>query len=77
MTRVIIDLNVRVSLNGWTNITYADFDDVIGTDIPLPGEQVTAIEIETGINGDATVVKVDTEKRILFLKVDWKRLMAP
>src|SRR4051794_31675710 len=70
MTRIAIDLNVRVR----GNETYAGFEDVEG---PLPshhGELVEVYERESGASGKAEVRDIDNERRLIFLAVDWAGL---
>jgi hypothetical protein len=77
MKRVIIDLNVRLSFGDKNDATYSGFEDVIGEIRPKPGEPVEVIEIESGICGHGRILGVDLERRLLFLDVDWKALVAP
>lgn len=77
LKRVIIDLNVRLSFGDKNDATYCGYEDVIGEVLPMPGERVTVIEIESGIYGRGRVLGSDAEKRLLFLDVDWKGLAAP
>lgn len=78
-TRIVIDPNVRVR----GNQTYAGFEDVqaqgnLGrarlshADGPVAaGDRVLAVEAESGIVTDATVVDVDSERELVYLAVDW------
>lgn len=68
MTRVEIDLNVRVR----GNLTFAGLEDADG---PLAaGDQVEVFEPESGITGSARVAQIDTARRLVFLAVDWPAL---
>lgn len=66
--RVAIDLNVRVR----GNETYAGFEDVDGG--LAPGDLVEVYERETGLRGSARVTKVDNQRQLVFLAVDWPSL---
>lgn len=73
--RIVIDPNVRVR----GNKTYAGFEDVLTrtrmttADRPVqPGDKVLAVEPESSIVTDATVVDVDYERKIIYLAVDWQ-----
>lgn len=68
MTRIAIDLNVRVR----GNLTYSGYEDIEG-DLPLDGV-VEVYEPETGVSGPGRVVEVDEESRLVYLEVDWTRL---
>jgi hypothetical protein len=63
----VIDLNVRVR----GNQTYAGFEDVRGP-VPAAGEQVLAIEVESGVVMDAAATDIDQEKRLVYLAPDWQ-----
>ena len=68
MTRVEIDLNVRVRGNG----TYAGFEDVQG---PLAvGMDVEVYESESGLTGPGRVTEIDAAKELVFLSVEWGAL---
>jgi len=67
--RAEIDPNVRVRGNQ-TFTTFSCCDRV-----PLPGEHVTVYEPESGVEGPAVVTDVDDTKRLVYLKVDWERLL--
>lgn len=68
MTRIAIDLNVRVR----GNLTYSGFEDIEG-EIPLDGV-VDVYEPESGVFGTGRVVEQDIEKRLVYLEVDWAKL---
>ncbi len=68
LTRVAIDLNIRVR----GNQTYAGLEDADG---PVAvGDDIEVYERETRLAGPATVVEVDTVKRLVDLAVDWSAL---
>ena len=69
MTRIEIDPNVRVE-SGWT---YSGFEDVTGP-VPMVGELVTVFESEDRIQGEAFVTRVDRDRRLVYLDVDWSSL---
>lgn len=70
-TLVTIDLNVRIG----GNQTFAGFEDVDG---PIrPGGEVTVVEPESGIQGPGRVVRIDAERELIYLEVEWSRLSRP
>lgn len=74
LKRVIIDQNIRLSFGDKNDATYSGYEDVIGEELPRPKEHVYVVEIESGLTGHARVLGMDTEKRLLFLDVDWNTL---
>ncbi len=68
MTRIAIDLNVRVR----GNLTYSGFEDIDG-EIPLDGI-VEVHEPESGVVGTGRVVEQDVDKRLVYLEVNWADL---
>lgn len=65
LTRVTIDLNVRVR----GNQTFSGLEDADG---PVAvGDKVLAVEAETGIIADAEITDVDEEHGLVYLAVDW------
>jgi len=66
--RIAIDPNVRVR----GNETYAGLEDVEG-DIAA-GSRVVVYEPESGLVGPAEVTEIDTDKRLVYLAVDWQAL---
>lgn len=72
MTRIAIDLNVRVR----GNLTYSGFEDIDG-DLPLPGMDVEVYEPESGMVGVGRVADLDEEHRLVYLQVDWAGLRLP
>lgn len=71
-SRVPIDLNVRVE-HGYT---YAWIRDVDGPS-PQQGDQVEVYEPESGLTGFAIVARVDADRALVFLDVDWGSLDFP
>jgi hypothetical protein len=69
--RIAIDPNVRVR----GNQTYAGLEDVEGA--VTVGSKVEVYERESGLTGPAEVTDVDTERRLIYLAVDWTRLHEP
>lgn len=68
MTRIEIDLNVRVRGNG----TRAGFEDVEG---PMAvGMKVQVYESESGLGGTGRVTEIDPAKELVVLSVDWASL---
>lgn len=72
--RVRIDLNVRLGRYG----TYAGFEDVEGVEPAQMKrwDRVRVFEGESGLEGPAAVERVDTERQIVYLQVDWPLLGA-
>jgi len=73
--RVEIDPNVRVGGNG----TYAGFEDVHNGD-PATMKRwdwVRVFEPESGLEGPARVERVDHERKLLHLQVEWSLLRGP
>lgn len=68
MTRIAIDLNVRVR----GNLTYSGLDDVEGS-LPRNG-LVQVYEPESGLVGRGRVVEVDEDTQLVYLQVDWNSL---
>lgn len=71
MTEVIIDLNIRTT----GGLTYAGLDDVNG-DTPVEGESVIVREVESGLTGRGRVDRVDQDKGLVYLEVDWSSLSS-
>lgn len=71
MISVEIDLNVRVRGN-WTFTGLEDADGPI-----YPGQRVRVFEPESGLQGPGRVEEIDSERRLLFLSVDWSLLREP
>jgi len=69
-TRVAIDLNVRVR----GDQTYAGFEDVEG-DMPFQGARVEVYERESGVFGKAEVIEIDSDRQLIFLRVNWAALV--
>lgn len=69
MTRVLIDLNVRVRGND----TYAGFEDVDSWPISV-GSVVEVFEPESGVHGGGRVNDIDLVRRLVYLSVDWASL---
>lgn len=68
VTRVEIDPNVRVH----GNLGRAGLEDADG---PLTvGQDVTVYEPESGLTGPGRVVRIDTDKQLVFLAVQWSEL---
>lgn len=70
--RITIDPNVRVS----GNRTYAGLEDVDGGPVK-PGDRVRVWEPESDVSGSATVERVDAERGLVYLDVNWSALRAP
>lgn len=68
MTRIAIDLNVRVR----GNLTYSGFEDIEG-DLPLDG-WVEVYEPESDIVGWGRVVEIDEDTRLVYLEIEWAAL---
>lgn len=68
MTRIAIDLNVRVR----GDLTYSGFEDIEGT-LPADG-LVEVYEPESGVRGRGRVVDVDDQAELVYLEVDWPGL---
>jgi hypothetical protein len=66
MTLVEIDPNVRVE----GNLTYSGFEDVCGS-FPVVGQRVRVIEPESELGSTATVIKIDEDRSLIYLDVDW------
>jgi len=73
MTRIAIDLNVRVR----GQQTYAGFEDVLDGDHPHPGDFVEVFERESGVFGKAQVTDIDSDRELIYLAVDWAHLAEP
>jgi hypothetical protein len=69
MTEIHIDPNVRIR----GGMTYAGLEDISGPR-PEPGDNVTVVEIESGLVGHATVDSIDDDKQLIYLDVDWASL---
>lgn len=69
MTRIAIDLNVRVR----GNLTYSGFEDIEG-ERPDEGAPVRVHEPESGLVGTGRVIEVDKENELIYLEVDWASL---
>lgn len=68
MTRIEIDLNVRVR----GNLTYSGYEHADG---PLSeGEPVTVYEPDSGLAGSGCIVELDDDSRIVYIAVDWTSL---
>lgn len=68
VARVEIDLNNRVRGN-WT---VAGLEDA---DVPVRvGDDVEVFEPESGVVGTGRVEDIDSDKRLLYLSVDWSTL---
>lgn len=69
---IIIDPNVRTE----GNRTYGGFEDVRGgfVDDLSPGDQVTVVEEESDVIGEATVYQINPERRLVYLVVNWSSL---
>ncbi|MFC9761664.1 hypothetical protein [Rhodococcus jostii] len=68
---IVIDPNLRVGDNN----TLAGFDDVIeGSSDLVAGLHVGVLEPESGLFGDARIVRIDHGKKLVELAVDWKLL---
>lgn len=65
MTYIAIDLNVRTE----DNQTYVGFEDADRS--VRVGQYVTVVEPESGIQGSAVVTRVDAERSLIYLAVDW------
>lgn len=65
-TRIVIDPNIRVR----GNLTLADSGDVSGP-MPEVGDDVVAVEAESGLHGPACVVDIDRDRDLIYLSVDW------
>lgn len=72
MTRIAIDMNVRVR----GNLTYSGFEDIEG-DMAVEGAPVEVYEPESGIAGTGRIVELDRERELVYLEVDWAGLLAP
>jgi hypothetical protein len=68
--RIAIDPNVRVH----GNETYAGYEDVTGNSGMVLGETVEVHEPESGICGLGQITELDSEKRLIYLAVDWSSL---
>lgn len=71
MTRVEIDLNVRVRGN-WTFSGMEDADGPVAV-----GDVVEAYEAESGLVGPGRVEDVDEARHLIYLSVDWDALHEP
>lgn len=67
--RIEIDLNVRTR----NNETYAGIEDA-DTNDPNVGDEVYVVQSEDEIIGDATITRIDLEKDLVYLAVDWTSL---
>ena len=67
MTRIIIDLNVRLT----ANLTFAGYEDIIGP-VPQVGDAVEAWEQEGNICAPAVVVVTKPEIGLIYLAVAWR-----
>ena len=70
MTRLRIDPNVRLGKAA----TYVGFEDVLTVEVPRCGETVQVVEPDSGLSGLASVARVDTERKLIYLNIDWSKL---
>src|SRR4051794_10794704 len=71
--RIAIDLNVRVA----GDQTYAGFEDVEGGGLPAESEYVEVYEPESGVFGKAQVTRIDMDRELIYLAVEWSGLAEP
>lgn len=71
MTRVEIDLNIRVRGN-WTLAGLEHADGPVSQ-----GDSVEVYEPESGVTGPGRIEEVDNARRVIFLSVDWGALQLP
>lgn len=71
MTRVEIDLNVRVRGN-WTYTGLEDADGPVEV-----GDIVQVFEPESGLEGHGRVEEVDEARQLIYLSVDWASVREP
>lgn len=71
MTRVEIDLNVRVRGN-WTFTGLEDADGPVEV-----GDIVQVFEPESGLEGHGRVEEVDEARQLIYLSVDWASVREP
>jgi hypothetical protein len=72
MTRVTIDLNVRLA----HNLTFAGYEDIHGA-VPEVGECVWAWEEESNLYARAIVVEIKPEIGLIYLAVAWGEFHQP
>lgn len=70
-TVIDVDLNVRVA----GGLTYSGFEDVHGQ-FPGIGDRCWVTEPESGMRGPAIVVRIDPQRRLIYLLVAWHLLAA-
>jgi len=70
-TRIAIDLNVRVR----GGLSYAGYEDASGP--VAPGDSVRVYERESGLEGPAQVVEIDSSTKLIYLRVEWAQLRPP
>lgn len=73
--QVEIDPNIRAGSNG----TVAGFEDVHDAD-PVTMKRwdwVRVFEPESGLEGPARVDRVDHERKLIYLQLDWSLLRGP
>lgn len=71
LTRVRIDLNVRTHGNQtFTRIKNADGPLVVG-------QAVEVFEEESGVYRPGAVTKIDREKGLVYMTVEWAKLREP
>ena len=68
MTRIEIDLNVRVRGN-WTLAGLEDADGPVRA-----GDMVEVFEQESGLVGKGQIQEIDVDRGLIYLSVDWKSL---
>ena len=74
MTRIEIDLNVRVG----PDLTYSGFDEVDGDPAALKvGDPVEVFEPECRAFGSGEITEIDLVKELIFIRVSWKSLHVP
>ena len=72
MSTAVIDPNVRVR-NNWT---VTGFEGFLGG-LPEVGDEVTVVEVESGVVGVGWVRELHRGQEIVYLEVDWASLHRP
>lgn len=67
---IIIDPNVRVE----GGLTFAGFEDLVDGEVPGVGTAVRVREPEADLEGTGKVARVDRERSLVYLHVDWTTL---
>lgn len=71
LIRIEIDLNCRTE----ENYTYSGFEDIDHEPTAIQGhEPVIVCEPETGVEGFGRVARMDWDKGLVYIRVDWSSL---